>query len=215
VRIELVVRGILRGVANDFIESPQLFVQRELHKERFDELAGVTDLKRFEFDWFANAPGLLDRTCSGICAIRSHMNGHVRLEERCVVPPREIVDHSLKKAVRWLRRNEPVSNENLCGHARLTPLLQLDDVAFGISRVDDVKATDAIYFCCSNLSDGAAASGNHCLQRLVYIVYRKCNVRESVLVRDWHATFNEFVIAENLEGRAIFTIDRQTQMNAG
>jgi hypothetical protein len=43
----------------------------------------------------------------------------------------------------------------------LTPLLQFNDVPFGISRVDDVKATDAIYFCCSNLSDGAAASGNH------------------------------------------------------
>ena len=57
-RFELVVGGILRCVANDFIESPQFCIQRELHKERFDELAGVTDLKRFEFDWFANARGL-------------------------------------------------------------------------------------------------------------------------------------------------------------
>jgi len=58
VRFELVVGGILRGVANNFIESPQLCIQRELHKERFDELAGMTDLKRFKFDWFANARGL-------------------------------------------------------------------------------------------------------------------------------------------------------------
>src|SRR5438105_15871100 len=97
----------------------------------------------------------------------------------------------------------------------LTPLLQFNDVAFRISRIDNAKNADAIYFCCRNPSDGAAASRNHRLQRLVHIVNGKCNVREPALVRDWHAAFSEFVITENLQRRAIFTIAGQAQMNAG
>src|SRR6266516_4099638 len=97
----------------------------------------------------------------------------------------------------------------------LTPLLQFDNIAFGISRIDNAKNADAIYFCCGNPSDGAAASRNHRLQRLVHIVNGKCNVSEPALVRDRHAEFNEFVIAENLERRAILAIAGQAQMNAG
>src|SRR6266436_5383698 len=109
---------MLRSVANNFIKMPQLCVQCELHKECFDELAGVTDLKRFELYWFAKARGLRDRTLSRSCAIQSHMNGHVRLEKRRVVLAPEIVDHSLKEAARRLRGNEPVSNSDSSGHKR-------------------------------------------------------------------------------------------------
>jgi hypothetical protein len=54
--------------------------------------------------------------------------------------------------------------------------LQFNDVAFRVLRIDDSKDTNAIYFRCSNLSDGTATSRNHRLQRLVHIVNRKCNV---------------------------------------
>src|SRR6266496_6651576 len=97
----------------------------------------------------------------------------------------------------------------------LIPLLQFNNVAFGISRIGDAKETDTIYFCCSNLSDRTATSRNHRLQRLVHIVNRKCNVSEPALVRGGHAEINEFVIAENLERRAILAVARQTQVHAG
>src|SRR5215472_14690080 len=97
----------------------------------------------------------------------------------------------------------------------LTPLLQFDDVAFGISGIDNTKNADAGYFCRSNPPDGTATSRNYRLHCLVHVVNRKCNVSQPALIRDWHAVFNEFVIAENLEGRAIFTIARQAQKNAG
>jgi hypothetical protein len=97
----------------------------------------------------------------------------------------------------------------------LTPLLQFNDVAFGISRIDDAKETDTIYFCCGNLSDGTATGRNYGLQRLVHIVNRKCNVSEPALIRGWRTAINEFVIAENLERGAILAIARQTQVDAG
>src|SRR6266478_638870 len=96
----------------------------------------------------------------------------------------------------------------------LTPLLQFNDVAFGISRIDHAKGTNAIDFCCSNLSDGGTASRNHRLQCLVHIVNGTCNVSEPALVREGHAAINEFVIAENLERRAVLAIARQTQVHA-
>src|SRR5438094_7722079 len=96
----------------------------------------------------------------------------------------------------------------------LTPPLQFNDVAFRISRIDDAKETDTIYFFCGNLSDSTATSRNHRLQRLVHIVNCECDVSEPALVRHRHPTFNEFVIAENLESRPIVPIARQTQVYA-
>src|SRR2546425_13350203 len=93
----------------------------------------------------------------------------------------------------------------------LTPLLQFDNIAFGISRIDDAKETDTIYFCCSNLSDGTATSRNYRLQRLVHIINRKCNVSEPALVRGRHFAVDKLIIADNLERRAIIGIAGQTQ----
>jgi hypothetical protein len=75
------------------------------------------------------------------------MNRHMRLENRRVVSAREIVDYFLKKAPGRLGGNKPESDDYSCAHARLTPLLQFNDVAFGISHIDNAKETDAIYFC--------------------------------------------------------------------
>ena len=47
-RLKLVIGQILGRVANGPIDLPQFCIQRELHKERFDELARVMDLKRLE-----------------------------------------------------------------------------------------------------------------------------------------------------------------------
>ena len=45
-RVKLVIGQVLRSVANGLMQLPQFSIHRELHKECFDELAGVADLKR-------------------------------------------------------------------------------------------------------------------------------------------------------------------------
>src|SRR4029453_10473440 len=99
----------------------------------------------------------------------------------------------------------------ICGS---TPLLQFYNISFRISRIHDSKNTDASYFCGNNVSDCAAASRNHCLERLVYIVHRKCDVTEPALVRRRQFGLDQSIIAENLKRRTIITIAGQSQMNA-
>ena len=96
------------------------------------------------------------------------MNRHVRLENRRIASTCEIVDHPLKEAMCRLGRNEPVSNDSLLGHETITdsgstPLLQLDNVTFGISRINHTKQADAFYFRRGNFSHCATAGCDHCL----------------------------------------------------
>jgi hypothetical protein len=54
-RFELVIRRILRSIANHFVELLQFSVQRELHEQCFDKLAGLADLKHLRLDESATA----------------------------------------------------------------------------------------------------------------------------------------------------------------
>src|SRR5205807_8616257 len=112
-----------------------------------------------------------------------------------------------------LRRNEPVSNDNCSGHKPSTPLLQFNDIAFRISRVDDAEHTNTVYFCCRRLSHGVAAGDHNSLQSLIYIIDGKCNVSEPALVCGWEVRFDQLVIAENLERRTILIVARHSHMN--
>ena len=139
-----------------------------MHKERFDKLIGLINSKRFQPDEFAFARCGSERVLSRISSICSDMNRHVRLENRRIASTCEIVDHPLKEAMCRLGRNEPVSNDSLLGHETITdsgstPLLQLDNVTFGISRINHTKQTDAFYFRRGNFSHCATAGCDHCL----------------------------------------------------
>src|SRR5947208_14429901 len=92
-----------------------------------------------------------ERLLSCISLICSNVNCHVRLENRRVVSAGQIVDDSLKEAVCRLGWDKPIRNDGLPGHETTTgsgstPLLQLDNVTFGISGVNDAKQNDAFYF---------------------------------------------------------------------
>jgi hypothetical protein len=76
-----------------------------LHKERFDEFIGLLNPKWLELDRSAFARGLRERLLDRLRAICSDVKCHVRLEDRRIVSPRKIVDNSLKKTVRRLRRD--------------------------------------------------------------------------------------------------------------
>ena len=96
------------------------------------------------------------------------MNRHVRLENRRIASTGKIVDGPLKKAACRLGRDKPVRNDSFPGHETITdsgstPLLQLDNVTFGISRINHTKQTDAFYFRRGNFSHCAAAGCDHCL----------------------------------------------------
>ena len=96
------------------------------------------------------------------------MNRHVRLENRRIVSAGKIVDDSLKEAACRLGRDKPVRNDGLPGHETITgsgssPLLQLYNVTFRISRINHTKQTDAFYFRRGNFSHCAAAGCDHCL----------------------------------------------------
>ena len=119
----------------------QFCAHGELHKERFDKLIGLINSKRCQPDEFAFARCVPERVLSRISAICSDMNRHVRLENRRIASTCEIVDDPLKEAVCRLGRDKPVSNDGLPGHETTTgsgstPLLQLDNVTFGISRIN-------------------------------------------------------------------------------
>lgn len=60
----------------------------------------------------------------------------------------------------------------------------------------------------------AAAGRNHCLQRLVYIAHRKCDVTEPALVRGLQLGLDQLIIAENFKRRTIVSVAGQSQMNA-
>src|SRR5206468_881281 len=57
VRIELVIRRILRRVTNALIKPLQFFRHSELHKKCLNKFGGTTDLKRLQHDWFAMSRG--------------------------------------------------------------------------------------------------------------------------------------------------------------
>src|SRR5882724_13020866 len=141
------MRRIVRRLANDVIGLPQFCAYGELHKERFDKLIGLINSKRCQPDEFAFARRVPECVLSRISAICTNMNRHVRLENRRIVSMCKIVDHSLKKTMCRLGRNKPVRNDNLPGHETATgsgstPLLQLYDVTFRISRINHTKQTD-------------------------------------------------------------------------
>ena len=96
------------------------------------------------------------------------MNRHVRLENRRIASACEIVDDPLKEAVCRLGRDKPVSNDSLPGHETTTssgstPLLQLDNVTFGISRINQTNQPYAVYFGRGDFSHCATAGCDHCL----------------------------------------------------
>ena len=162
------MRRIVRRLSNDAIDFPQFCAHGELHKERFDKLIGLINSKRCQPDEFAFARRVSERVLSRISAICSDMNRHVRLENRRIASTCEIVDDPLKEAVCRLGRDKPVSNDSLPGHETTTgsgstPLLQLDNVTFGISRINHTKQTDAFYFRRGNFSHCATAGCDHCL----------------------------------------------------
>ena len=162
------MRRIVRRMSNDAIDFPQFRAHGEIHKERFGELIGLINSKRRQPDEFAFARRVNERILSRISAICSDMNRHVRIENRRIVSMCEIVDDSLKEAVRRLGRDKPVCNDGLPRHETATgsgstPLLQLDNVTFGISRINHTKQTDPCYFRRGNFSHCAPAGCDHCL----------------------------------------------------
>src|SRR4029077_17880848 len=123
----------------------------------------------------------------------------------------------LKEAMRRLGRYEPVSSNDSSRHrggrrtiSGSTPLLQFNNISFRISRVHDSKDTEPRYFCGNDVSHCAAASRNHCLQSLVYIVHRKCDVTEPAPVRGRQFGLDQLSIAENLKCQTIIAIAGQS-----
>jgi hypothetical protein len=123
-----------------------------LHEEGFDKLRGLINFKWCQPDEFAFARRVTESVLSRISTIRSDMNRHVRLENRRIASTSQIVDNSLKEAVCRLGRDKPVCNDGLPRHETTTrsgstPLLQLYDVTFGISRIDQTNRSNTFYFC--------------------------------------------------------------------
>ncbi len=157
---------MIHRIANDAIDLPQFCAHGELHKERFDKLIGLINPNWCQPDELAFARCGSKRILSRIGVICSDMNRHVRLENRRIASTCEIVDHPLKEAMCRLGRNEPVRDDSFLGHETITgsgstPLLQLDNVAFGISRINHTKQTDTFYFRRGNFSDYATAGCDH------------------------------------------------------
>src|SRR5213593_4088502 len=137
------------------------------------------------------------------------MNRYMLLEKRRVVSAREIVDQSRKKTARRLCGNQPVSDNDSSGHAGLSPLLEFNNVAFWIARINNAKRTDTSYFCRRNVAHCAAACRNHRLQRLIDVVDCKCDVREPALVRCRQAVLDHLIITENFKCRTVITVAGQ------
>src|SRR6266481_6694263 len=145
------MRRIVRRLSNDAIDLLQFCAHGKIYKECFGELIGLINPKRRQPDEFAFACRISERVLSRISAICSDMDRHVRLENRRIVSTCEIVDDSLKEAVCRLGRDKPVRNDGLPGHETATgsgstPLLQLYDITFRISRINHTKQTDVFYF---------------------------------------------------------------------
>src|SRR6266480_4084222 len=94
------------------------------------------------------------------------------------------------------------------------PLLQLYDVAFGVARINYTKQANTFYFGLGNFAHYAAAGFDHCLQGLIDIIHRKCDVGESALVTFRQLAFYQVIVAEDFQRRAIVAIPGQAQMNA-
>ena len=109
-RIELVIRRILRRVPDALIKLLQLSVPSELQEKSFDKLIGVIDLKRFKPDLFTITRGFRKGFFGFIQAIRADVNSQMRLENGSVMTFREIVDDASEKTVRRLGWNKPISN---------------------------------------------------------------------------------------------------------
>ncbi len=94
------------------------------------------------------------------------MDGYVRLENRRIVPTRQIANYCLKKGARRLGRNKPVRDDGLFIHeagigCSSIPLLQLYYVPLGIARINDAKEADAVDLSGGNLSHHAAPCCDH------------------------------------------------------
>ena len=161
------MRRIFRRLASDVIDLPQFYGHGELHKERFDKLIGLINSKRRQSDVSALVSCVSQRVLRSIGAICSDVNRHVRFENRRIVLAGEIVNDSLKEGACRLGRDKPVCNNGLAGHEATrscsTPLLQLDNVTFGIARIDQTNQTGAFYFRGSNFTHRATAGYDHCL----------------------------------------------------
>src|SRR4030095_5577462 len=126
---------------------------------------------------------------------------------------------SLEKAVRRSGWYKPVGNDDASSHKAGTicgssPLLELNNIAFRISRIDDVEQATTVYLHASNLSDRSTAGCDDCLQRFIDIVHRKCDVREAALISSRQFAFDQLIVAEDLQSRSIVSITGQAQMNA-
>src|SRR5436309_15660964 len=102
------------------------------------------------------------------------MNRDVRLKNRRIVSASEVLNDLLENAVCRLRRDKQVRNNSLPCHEAITasgstPLLQLENDTSGISRINEAKQADALYFSVGNLPHCATASCDHCLQRFIDI----------------------------------------------
>lgn len=108
----------------------------------------------------------MKRRPSQFCGIRSDMKRQVRLESGRIVSVCQIVDDFLKETVRRLRWYEPECDDGSPNHkppaiSGSTPLLQLNNVAFGVPRIDDAKQAHPLHFCGGNFSYRATACCNH------------------------------------------------------
>jgi len=112
VRIEGVVRRILRRVPDALIQLLQLFVRSDLQEKSFDKLIGVIDLKRFKLDWFATARGFRKCPFGLNRAIRADVNSQMGLENGRVITLSKIVDDASEKTVHRLGWNKPIRNHN-------------------------------------------------------------------------------------------------------
>ena len=92
VRVKIVVRRILCCAANRVLKSPQFCARRELHKQCFDEFAGLMDLECVERDRCAMSPDAREHFLRRLGMIRADKDGHVRLEHRRIMPSREITN---------------------------------------------------------------------------------------------------------------------------
>src|SRR5215831_17094224 len=193
------------------MDSPQFCAHGELHKERFDKLIGLINAKRCKRGEFEKTRRVPKRLLSATSAICSDINGDMRLENGRIVSAGEIVDDCLKEAVCRLRRDKPICNDGLSDHrydSASSPLLQLYDVTFRISRINHMKQTDTVYFRCGNFSDCASSGCDHCFQRFIHVVHRECNVAESALVSSGRSAFDQLIVAEDLQCRPMIVVSR-------
>ena len=82
------------------------------------------------------------------------------------------------------------------GYCALTPLLQLYNIPFRISRIHNAKRADALHLCCCDASHFAAAVRYERLQRVIYVLDRKRNVSQPASVRCRQVALDQLIVAE-------------------